>query len=238
MSAHLDGIKPNRFAPGRSAESGSRAEPKQNAARIVSVIAFASIAAGAINVAAAATIARGSAQNLAFFWAIGVAQLVWGAVTLVRAPQWWLALGALGNAVVVATWVVSRTVGLPFGDLAGVVLPVGFPDDLATIFEAVTAVGATGWPFERVGSVSGPRSGFALAAAVLIGALGFAGVLSRPTRPRPAAAVVTRSRALAHSGRCSHRISTSVVPSRSEKTIPATPAARGVRRLARRATSG
>ena len=89
----------------------------------------------------------GSAQNLAFFWAVGVAQLVWGAITLVRAPQWWLALGALGNAVVVATWVVSRTVGLPFGDLAGVVLPVGFPDGLATVFEAVTVVGATGWRF-------------------------------------------------------------------------------------------
>ena len=103
--------------------SGTTVEPDRNAARIVSVIAFASIAAGAINIAAAATIARGSAQNLAFFWAVGVAQLVWGAVTLVRAPQWWLALGAMGNAVVVATWVVSRTVGLPFGDLAGVVLP-------------------------------------------------------------------------------------------------------------------
>ena len=161
--------------------SGTTVEPDRNAARIVSVIAFASIAAGAINVAAAATIARGSAQNLAFFWAVGVAQLVWGAVTLVRAPQWWLALGALGNAVVVATWVVSRTVGLPFGDLAGVVLPVGFPDGLATIFEAVTVVGATGLAVRGSGparSAARARS-FALAAAVLIGALGFAGVLSQ-----------------------------------------------------------
>ena len=120
------------------------AEPEQNAARIVSVIALASIAAGAINIAAATTIAHGSAQNLAFFWVVGIAQLVWGAVALVWAPRWWLTLGALGNAVVVATWVVSRTVGLPFGAFAGDVLPVGFPDTLSTIFEAAIVVGATG----------------------------------------------------------------------------------------------
>ena len=161
--------------------SGTSEEPDKNAARIVTVIALASIAAGAINVAAAATIADGSAQNLAFFWGVGVAQLVWGVVTLVQAPRWWLTLGALGNAVVVATWVVSRTVGLPFGEFAGDILPVGFPDSLATIFEAVIVVGATGLAVRGSGpDRSAARArGFALAAAVLIGALGLAGVLSQ-----------------------------------------------------------
>ena len=152
-----------------------------NAVRIVSVIAMSSIAAGAINAVAAATIARGSAQNLAFFWTVAVAQVVWGAVALVSAPRWWLALGALGNAIVVATWVVSRTVGLPFGDLAGAVLPVGFPDSLATIFEAVTALGAA-WLAVR--GLTPARSavrarGFALAAAIVIGALALGGVMSQ-----------------------------------------------------------
>ena len=139
------------------------------------------MAAGAIHVAAAATVGRGSAQNLAFFGVVAAAQIVWGAVALAWAPRWWLALGALGNAVVVATWVVSRTVGLPFGEFAGVVLPVGFADALATIFGAATAVGAA-WLAVRG---SGPaRSaarvrGFALAAAVVIGALGLTGVLSQ-----------------------------------------------------------
>ena len=161
--------------------SGARAEPDRSAARIASVIALASIAAGAINVAAAATVGRGSAQNLAFFGVVGAAQLFWGAVTLAWAPRWWLALGALGNAVVVATWVVSRTVGLPFGEFAGAVLPVGFPDSLATIFEAVTVVGAAGLAVRGSGparSAARARS-FALAAAVLIGSLGLAGVLSQ-----------------------------------------------------------
>ena len=161
--------------------SGNRPGSDRDAVRIVSVIAITSIAAGAINAAAAATIARGSAQNLAFFWIVALAQVVWGAVALVRAPRWWLALGGLGNAVVVATWVVSRTVGLPFGDLAGDILPVGFPDGLATILEAVTVVGAA-WLAVRGSSPS--RSavrarGFALAAAIVIGTLGLAGVMSQ-----------------------------------------------------------
>ena len=64
--------------PGKVAPRSDR-----DAARVVSVIALTSIAAGAIHVAAA--------------------EIVWGVVALAWAPRWWLALGALGNAVVVAT---------------------------------------------------------------------------------------------------------------------------------------
>jgi uncharacterized membrane protein YgcG len=158
----------------------AKAESDRNA-RIVSVIALASIAAGAINVAAATTIARGSAQNLAFFWVVGVAQLVWGVVTLAWAPRWWLVLGALGNAVVAATWVVSRTVGLPFGKFTGVVLPARFPDSLSTIFEVVTVIGAVALAVRGSGPARSAARvrGFALAAAVVIGALGIAGVMSQ-----------------------------------------------------------
>src|SRR5438093_7478742 len=61
-----------------------------------------------------------------------------------------------------------------FPEFAGAVLPVGFPDSLATIFEAVTVVGAAGLAVRGSGparSAARARS-FALAAAVLIGALG------------------------------------------------------------------
>jgi hypothetical protein len=163
------------------ARSAATAEPDLNAARIVSVIAFASIAAGAINIAAAATIPGLNAQSLTFFWAIGVAQIVWGLVALVSAPRWWLALGALGNAVVVATWLVSRTAGLPFGQFAHVVLPVRFADTLAQILAAVTVVGAAAVAVRGSGvarAATRARS-FAVVAAVLIGALGLAGVVSQ-----------------------------------------------------------
>jgi len=162
--------------------SRAMAEPDRNTARIVSVIALASIAAGAINIAAAATIGGDNAQTHLFFGVVGAAQVVWGLLALVWAPRWWLALGALGNAVVVATWLVSRTVALPFGQFAHVVLPVRFPDSMATILAAVTAVGAAALVAVRGSDTTRAAArvrGFAFAAAVLFGALGLAGVLSQ-----------------------------------------------------------
>jgi hypothetical protein len=160
---------------------GVTAERDRNAARIVTVVSLASIAAGAINIAAAATIGGANAQTQAFFAVVGAAQVIWGLSALVWAPRWWLALGALGNAVVVATWLVSRTVGLPFGQYAHLVLPVRFPDTMATILEAVTVAGAAVLAARgstAMRAVARVR-GFALAAAVLIGALGLGGVLSQ-----------------------------------------------------------
>jgi hypothetical protein len=161
--------------------SGPRADPDRNPARVLSAIALTSIAAGAINLAAAATVGRDSAQNLAFFVVVGAAQLVWGAVALARAPRWWLALGAVGNLVVVATWLVSRTVGLPVGEYAGMQLPVGFPDGLATALEAVVVVGAAALLVRGRGPArSVARSpGVTVAAAVVVGALALVGVLSQ-----------------------------------------------------------
>jgi hypothetical protein len=160
--------------------SGATAAPDRNTARIVSVIALASIAAGAINIAAAATIGD-DVQTHVFFGVVGAAQVVWGLLALVWAPRSWLVLGALGNAVVVATWLVSRTVALPFGEFTHVVLPVRFPDSLATILEAAIVVGAAVLMVRGSGAARAAAHvrGFALAAAMLIGALGLAGVLSQ-----------------------------------------------------------
>ena len=161
--------------------SDARGDPDRNGDRVVSAIALASVAAGAINIAAAATVGRGSAQNLAFFVVLGAAQLFWGAVAMVRAPGWWLGLGAAGNLVTVVTWVVSRTAGLPIGEYAGIRLPAGFPDTLATALEAVVVVGAvalmiSGRNLARSLARS-PR--VAVAAAVVAGALTLAGVLAQ-----------------------------------------------------------
>ena len=174
--------EPTQPTPRPVSASGPRTDPDRNPARVLSAIALASIAAGAINLAAAATVGRDSStQTLAFFVVVAAAQLVWGAVALARAPRWWLALGAVGNLVVVATWVVSRTVGLPVGEFAGTTLPVGFSDGLATALEAVTVIGAVA----LLGRGRDParlvaRSpGATVAAAVLVGALGLVGVLAQ-----------------------------------------------------------
>jgi hypothetical protein len=161
--------------------SGPRADPDRNPARVVSAIALASLAAGAINIAAAATVGRGSTQNLAFFSVVAAAQLVWGVVAMAEAPRWWLALGAAGNLVVVATWVVSRTAGLPVGEYAGITLPVRFPDGLATALEAVIVAGAALLVIRGHGPVRSlvrsPR--VVIAAAVVAAALTLAGVLAQ-----------------------------------------------------------
>jgi hypothetical protein len=142
---------------------------------------MASIAAGAINIAAAATVGRSNAQNLAFFIVVGAAQVAWGAAALVRAPRWWLALGAAGNLIVVATWVVSRTAGLPVGPEAGITLPVHFPDSLATALEAAVVAGSAALLARGQGTVrTAARSpGVTAAAAVVAGALALGGVLSQ-----------------------------------------------------------
>src|SRR4051794_20286586 len=174
---HIDVTRRPAEVPGTGMQAGS----DRIAARVVTVVALTSIAAGAIHVSAASTLGKGDAQNLAFFGVVAAAQIVWGLVALARAPRWWLVLGVLGNAVVMLTWIVSRTVGLPFGEFEGVVLPVAYPDALATALEAVTIAGAA-WLAVRgsVPAASAARArGFALAAAVVIGALALTGIVSQ-----------------------------------------------------------
>jgi hypothetical protein len=168
----------SRAARARSPE----ADPDRNPARVLSAITLASIAAGAINIAAAATVARGNAQGMAFFVIVAAAQLAWAAVALVRAPRWWLALGAAGNLVVAAIWVVSRTAGLPAGVFGGgTTLPAKFPDTLATVLEAVVVIGAAALMIRGRGPArSAARSpGVTTAAAVVAGALTIVGVLAQ-----------------------------------------------------------
>jgi len=168
-------------SPRAAGEGRPRAESDPYAARILTAIAFSSIAAGAINVAAAATVGRSAADTLTFFVAVAAAQVLWGAIALLRAPRWWLALGAAGNLVVAATWLVSRTVGLPFGTAAGSVLPVGFADSLATSLEVAVVVGSVallirGASLTRAATRS---PGTTVATALVVGALALAGVLAQ-----------------------------------------------------------
>jgi hypothetical protein len=153
----------------------------RNAVRILTVAALASIAAGGIHVAAASTLGDNNGQTLAFFGAVAAAEIVWGLVALFRAPRWWLVLGVLGNAVVVTTWIVSRTVALPVGPYAHEVLPVGYADVLATILGVVTIIGAATLAIRgsSPARAAARARGFALVAAIAIGLLALSGVMSQ-----------------------------------------------------------
>src|SRR4051794_31118030 len=80
--------------------------------------AVLAIAAGMIHAVAAV----GHAEHwlfAAFFATLAVAQCTWGALVYRGADRRLLVAGAWGSAAVAALWLVTRTVGLPFGPHAG-----------------------------------------------------------------------------------------------------------------------
>jgi len=79
----------------------------------------------------------------AFFAIVAAAQMGWALVAAVRPSRLVWAAGAIGNALVVVVWVVSRTRGWSVGADAGGPEPIGLADGLATAYEALIVVGAT-----------------------------------------------------------------------------------------------
>jgi hypothetical protein len=76
-----------------------------------------------------------------FFVVTGLTQLVWAAAIVLRPTKVLIALGMLVNGAIIASWVVTRTVGLLIGPGADEVEPVGLADALATGFEVVIVLG-------------------------------------------------------------------------------------------------
>lgn len=72
-----------------------------------------------------------------FFIVVALFQLVWALLVLVRPSSLVYLSGAVINALVVVTWIVSRTSGVPVGPEAGEPESIGFPDVLATAYEVL-----------------------------------------------------------------------------------------------------
>jgi hypothetical protein len=76
-----------------------------------------------------------------FFVVVGVTQIAWAALVAVTGPVHLLLTLSLGNALVVALWIASRTTGVPLGPGSGSPEPVGYADVVTTVFEvALVAV--------------------------------------------------------------------------------------------------
>ena len=75
------------------------------------------------------------------------------------------AFGAFGNGFIIAIWVVSRTVGLPFGPESGTPEPIEFIDALATTFQVLIVAGCLALLLTRRHSLA------------LTGVLGFSALL-------------------------------------------------------------
>ena len=77
----------------------------------------------------------------AFFILVGSAQLGW-ALAITAAPgRWLLWAGVVGNALVVITWIVTRTVGDLVGPAATTPERAGFGDLVATVMQVLIVAG-------------------------------------------------------------------------------------------------
>ena len=106
-------------------------------------LAIASIAAGLIHATVVPHHLAGSIILGAGFVAMAIFQVAWAAPASVRLDARTLDIGVAVNATVVAAWITSRTVGLPFGPHAWVAEPVGAADATATLLELLIVIGAT-----------------------------------------------------------------------------------------------
>jgi hypothetical protein len=123
-----------------------------------------------------------------FFAVVAWLQLLLAVALFARLRRWIFAAGLL-NLAVIAVWVVSRTVGVPFGPNAGVPEDVGIPDLISTGLEALLVLGC-GMLFLRSGGgrilhlMRGPRW---LATAAALGTVGIAVASTIAITPRYAA---------------------------------------------------
>ncbi len=76
-----------------------------------------------------------------FFVVVAWAQALWAVFMFVAPSRLVLVAGLLGNTAVIATWAVSRTVGVPVGPEAWTPEAVGGADLVATMLELVLVVG-------------------------------------------------------------------------------------------------
>lgn len=77
----------------------------------------------------------------AFFIAAGSAQLGWALAIPASTARWLLWGGALGNALVVITWIVTRTAGALVGPAAAIPERAGFGDLAATVMQVLIVAG-------------------------------------------------------------------------------------------------
>ena len=109
------------------------------AARILAIGGVASLAAGAIHVAAVAAHSE-HRQAVWAFSGLAIVQLVWGAYALARPRRWLAAVGLVLGVATLGGWVLAKRNGIPFIEGLDVKEAVRFADALAAGLALVTAL--------------------------------------------------------------------------------------------------
>jgi hypothetical protein len=141
---------------------------------LLAALASLSAAAGAIHFAVVFEHFTDDTLYGVFFLVLSWAQLIWPAVLLWSPSRLWLWLGMAGNAAVLAVYIASRTVGLPFGPDLHHPEPVGALDVMSCVLEFALIIGCAAllwrrsfvdWPTRRGGGAA--RAATLLAVPVL-----------------------------------------------------------------------
>lgn len=109
---------------------------------LVVLAAAATVVAGIVHLVVMPEHFEESVLYGSFFLVLAAGQATYAWCLLVSPSRPVLAAGVLGNSAVVALWLVTRTVGLPFGPFAGEVEAVGPLDLLAVTAELTMIVAA------------------------------------------------------------------------------------------------
>jgi hypothetical protein len=107
---------------------------------IAIIAALASSGAGAIHLAVMPDHLTDWWADGVFFGALGICQIGWAAASLPVSTPRLLLFGLVAHAGSMLTWVLSRTVGLPFGPTAGGPEPTGLTDLVAVVLETMVCV--------------------------------------------------------------------------------------------------
>jgi hypothetical protein len=123
------------------------------------------VGAALLSVGAAAIHFAVGPEHFREYWGFGVffvvvawLQLAFAAAALVRAQRAIVVGAAIGNALVVVIWIVSRTIGIPLGPEPGTAESATVIDLMATAFELVIVVCCIGSLASRIRGRQLPRS--------------------------------------------------------------------------------
>jgi hypothetical protein len=105
-------------------------------------LAFLSLGAAGIHFAVMGDHFNETWYHGSFFAAIAWLQLAWAVAIVMKPSRKVLIAGIVGSLVIVEVWLVSRTIGIPFGPNSGQSEPVAFADVLSTILEGGIALGS------------------------------------------------------------------------------------------------
>ena len=146
----------------------ARTRPATIRPYLLSCLASLSVGAAAIHFAVVFEHFAEYALYGVFFLVISWAQIIWPVILPWWPSRLWLWLGIAGNAIVIAVYAASRTVGLPFGPDLHSPESVGALDVVSCVLEFGLIVGCAAmlWRPSLADRPAAPRGAFARAAAL------------------------------------------------------------------------